>query len=99
MADKSYRVGDEVTVVYQAARDTPGIAVTMTVYNEAGVLDAAQSGPMTEIGTTGCYRLSFVPDAKGLWIVQADDTSGRKAVKLYSVDMATDIADCLPMIV
>jgi len=92
MADKSYKVGDELTVVYQAARGTTGIAVTMNVYDEAGVLDTAQSGPMTEIGTTGRYRLSFTPDAEGLWITQIDDANGGKAVKSYSVG-TTNIAE------
>lgn len=85
MADRAYKQGEQIDIVYQAAGAATGIAVTMDVYDEAGALDAAQSGAMTEIGTTGRYRHSFTPDAEGLWHVQVSDASGGKSVKSYSV--------------
>lgn len=85
MADKSFKVNETIEVVYQAGGAGSGVAVTMDVYDEAGVLDAAQSGAMVEIGTTGRYRKSFTPDAEGLWHVQVSDANGGNAVKSYSV--------------
>ena len=85
MADKTYKLNEAVDIVYQASGAATGIVATMDVYDEAGTLDVAQSGAMTEVGTTGRYRKSFTPDAEGLWIVQIADAGGGKAVKSYSV--------------
>lgn len=92
MADKTYKVNEAVDVVYQTAGSQTGIVVTMSVYDEAGVLDAGQSGAMLEIGVTGRYKKSFTPDAEGLWITQINDVAGGKAVKSYSVG-TTNIAE------
>lgn len=85
MADKGYKVSEAIDVVYQAPGGATGIVVTMSVYDEAGVLDAGQSGAMVEVGTSGRYKKSFTPDAEGLWVIQIDDAEGGKAVKTYSV--------------
>jgi hypothetical protein len=85
MADKTYKVGESIDVVYQAAGGATGVVVTMSVYDEAGALDAGQSGAMVEIGATGRYKKSFTPDAEGLWLVQTNDANGGKTVKSFSV--------------
>lgn len=85
MADKGFKVNEAVVVVYQASGSASGIIVDMDVYDETGTLDAGQCGTMTEIGTTGCYRMSFTPDQEGTWIVRITDASGGKATKVYSV--------------
>lgn len=85
MADKSYKVDQAITVVYQAMGAGTGLTSTMEVFDEAGIKDVAQSGSMTEIGTSGRYRKDFTPDAEGLWIVQIEDSAGGKSVKSYSV--------------
>lgn len=92
MADKAYKLNELIDVVYQAAGGTTGIVVTMDVYDEAGTLDAVQSGAMTEIGSTGRYKKSFTPDAEGLWHVQIGDANSGKAVKSFSVG-TTNIAE------
>lgn len=81
----SNKVGDSIRVVYQAGRGMSGLTVTMAVYDEAGALDAAKGGAMTEIGSTGRYSASFSPDAEGLWHVQINDSNGGKAVNSYIV--------------
>jgi len=91
VADKTYKISELIDVIYQAAGGASGIVVTMDVYDEAGTLDAGQSGAMTEIGTTGRYKKSFTPDAEGLWLVQIDDANSGKAVKSFSVG-ATNVA-------
>ena len=85
MALLNYKVSEPIQVIFQAAGAASGIVVTMNVYDEAGVLDAGQSGAMVEIGTTGRYKKSFTPDANGEWSVQIADANGGKAVASYSV--------------
>jgi hypothetical protein len=92
MADKTYKVNEMIDIVYQAAGAATGVVVMMSVYDEAGSLDAGQSGAMTEIGSTGRYKKSFTPDAEGLWLVQIDDAQGGKVVKSYSVGI-TNISE------
>lgn len=85
MALLNYKVNEAIQVIYQAAGAVSGINVTMNVFDEAQVLDAVQSGLMTEIGSTGRYQKSFTPDAGGNWIVEIADTKNGKAVANYSV--------------
>ena len=89
-----YKVGNEITVTYMTAKATTGLTVTMNVYDEAGVLDAGQSGAMTEIGTTGRYEKSFTPDAAGYWRALIDDNKDGHQVISYRVDEIdlTDVA-------
>ena len=85
MADQSYKVNQAITVVYQALGAGSGLTCTMEVFDETGTKDMAQSGTMTEIGSSGRYRKDFTPDAEGLWMVHVSDTAGGKSVKSYSV--------------
>lgn len=85
MAQKNYQINQAIKVFYQAAGTGTGLTVTMDVYDEADVKDVAQSGTMTEIGTTGRYQKSFTPDAVGDWHIEISDSAGGEAVKQYEV--------------
>ncbi len=85
MAQKNYKVGEQIKVLYQAAGAASGINVQMDVYDETGTLDSGQSGLMTEVGTTGRYYKTFTPDERGEWQVLIADANGGKAIKLYSI--------------
>ena len=73
-------------VIYQAAKTRTGLTVQMDVYDAAKVLDAAQSLPMTEIGTTGRYYGSFTADGPN-WHVQINDGMGGSAVKQFGPEV------------
>lgn len=85
MAAENYKVNQVIRVDYQAIGSQTGLTVQMDVYDEADVLDAAQSGTMTEQGTRGKYVDSFTPDAGGEWRVEIDDGVGGKVIRTYSV--------------
>ena len=85
MALQNYKIDEPIKVVYQAAGAKTGIVVQMDVYDETGAKDVAQSGVMTEIGVTGRYQRSFIPDANGEWSVQIADAAGGKSVASHSV--------------
>jgi flagellin-like hook-associated protein FlgL len=69
-------------VIYQTAGAGTGLAPQLDVYKPDKTKDVAQSGVMTEIGTTGRYYKSFDADAPD-WSVQVADANGGKAVKIY----------------
>ena len=85
MAEESYKVNQVIKVDYQAIGSQTGLTVQMDVYDEADVLDAAQSGTMAELGTRGKYSKNFAPDAAGDWRIEIDDGVGGKVIKSYSV--------------
>lgn len=88
----AYKVNQEVVVLYQAPATESGIGASLKyeVYDEAHALDAAKSGTtMTEMGTTGRYYATFIPDAIGVWTVQIqkdpDPTGKTKATARFDV--------------
>lgn len=85
MAEENYRVNQVIRVDFQATGSQTGLTVQMDVYDEADVLDVAQSGPMVELGARGKYTKSFTPDANGDWRVEIDDGIGGKVIRDYSV--------------
>lgn len=88
MSIPAYKVGNEISVVYQAAGAATGQTIAMDVYDEAQVYVSGSSvAAMTEIGSTGRYRASFTPDAEGDWILQMYDSVNNtgKVVKQYEV--------------
>jgi hypothetical protein len=82
-----YKVNQAIEQTYQASGAQAGLSdVQMNVYDETHTLDAAKSGTMTEIGSTGRYYMSFTPDAQGEWTVMMDSaTNPGKVVKHYKV--------------
>lgn len=85
MAEESYKINQVIKVDYQAIGSQSGLTVQMDVYDEADVLDVAQSDTMIELGTRGKYTKNFTPDAAGDWRVEIDDGVGGKVIKSYSV--------------
>lgn len=79
--------GVAIEVTYQAAGSTTGLVdVQMDVYDEGHLIDAAKSGVMIEIGSTGRYYKAFTPDAEGEWNVTIDSvTTPGNVVKHYTV--------------
>jgi hypothetical protein len=82
-----YKVNQAIEVTYQANGAQSGLTdAQMDVYDETHTLDAAKSGVMTEIGTTGRYYKAFTPDAQGEWTVMMDSaTTSGKVIKHYKV--------------
>lgn len=86
-----YKVGNTIEVVYQARNVHSGGIALMEVYDETHTLDLVQSNTigMTEIGTTGRYYDSFVPNAEGTWVVVLYEKIGAQkkghAVKAHIV--------------
>ena len=88
MAEKNYKVDEEIKVVYQAPGAATGQVVTMEIYDEAGAKDPVDFPDvvMTEVGATGRYRGSFTPDDAGEWEIQIALASGDgQVVQQYSV--------------
>ena len=88
MSDKTFKVGEEISVVYQAPGSATGKIVNMEIYDETGVKDLVgfPDVMLAEVGATGKYRGSFTPDAEGNWEIHvALSTGAGKIVKQYSV--------------
>ena len=88
MAQKDYKIGEEIKVTYQAPGALTGQIVIMEIYDETGAKDIVNfpDVTMTEVGAKGCYRDSFTPDEGGNWeIIVALDNGEGQAVKQYSV--------------
>ena len=88
MARKNYKLNEPILVLYQAPNRESGlIDVKFEVFNATDVLDAAQSGHMTELGASGRYKHFFTPDTEGDWSVQItiESTNAGAMIKHYSV--------------
>lgn len=85
----STKVGVPIEIVYQAAGATSGLLdVTATIYDEMHNLDGVNFPDVTliELGSTGRYYGSFIPDTEGWWTVPVDSaTKPGKLVKSYEV--------------
>jgi len=86
MAQKSYKVGSAIEVVYQTLNAATGKTVNMEVYDETHTLVAGGPIVLTELGASGRYYGTFTPDAAGEWSVQIEEADGTgKVVKAFSV--------------
>lgn len=86
MAQKNYKVGEAVEVVYQALNAKTGATVNMEVYDETHSLVAGGPTVLTELGASGRYYGAFTPDAVGEWSIQIQEAGGDgKVVKAFSV--------------
>ena len=86
MAQKSYKVGQAIEVVYQAQNAASAVVINMEVYDEAHVIVVGGPTVLTELGSSGRYYTTFIPDAEGEWSVQIEQTGGiGKATKSFSV--------------
>lgn len=71
-------VGKPVDVTYRAKKLTTGLTdVVAKIYDETRAQDLVNfpNITLTEIGTTGIYYGSFIPDAAGIWMVPVDSAS------------------------
>lgn len=85
MAQKNYKMNEEIKIKYQPSGRQTGLTVTVDVYSAIDQLIAGQSGSMMEIGTTGVYKKTFTPNTEGEWHVHITDNVGGKVIKAYSV--------------
>lgn len=88
-------------VRYQAPGGQSGLTtVQMNVYKPDDTLDAPQSVVLTEIGSTGRYKGSFIADEPN-WSVHIADGAGGKAVRLFDKAMwdSHGVADAVDTLV
>ena len=85
MSNTNIKIGETVKVVYQATGTSSAAVCNMNVYDTVDALVSAQSGSMTQIGSTGRFFKTFVPDADGVWSTQSSDNFGGKAVAAFAV--------------
>lgn len=86
MAQKSYKVGEAIEVVYQALNAKSAAIVHMEVYDETHILIIGGPTVLTELGASGRYYGSFIPDVEGNWTVEIQESDGTgKVVKAFSV--------------
>ena len=84
-----YKVGNAIEIVYQATKATSGLTdVTMVIYDETHALDGVDfpDVTLTELGSTGRYYGSFIPDTVGEWTILVDSAAKKgPVVKKFSV--------------
>lgn len=87
MAEKIYKVGEPIQILYQAPNKQTGL----TVIAEIWFYDTKDSNfpdiTLSEIPDKGVYKGSFTPDLEGEWkvIIHEDVTGEGQVVKRYSV--------------
>lgn len=72
------KVGSVVDVTYQATKEETGLTdVTLKINDETRSPDTVNYPDviLTEIGTTGRYYGSFIPDAVGAWTYTVDSVA------------------------
>jgi len=88
MADKLYKVGEEIELSYQAPNKQSGLSgVVAEIFLPNGQKDSGfPDVALTEIGTTGNYKGIFTPDAQGTWrVLMHKSDGGGQVPKAYSV--------------
>jgi len=83
MGQKNYKKDEAIRILYRAI---PGSAsVNMDVYDETDTQDAAQSGAMTQLGSSDRWSKEFTPDENGNWSVHITDSKGGDVIRDYSI--------------
>lgn len=86
MAQKSYKVGEAIEVVYQALNAKSASTIHMEIYDETHTLVVGGPIVLMELGASGRYYGSFIPDEVGEWTVEIQESDGTgKVVKAFSV--------------
>lgn len=86
MAEKNFKVGESIEVIYQAGNGDSGLVINMLVVKPDKTFVSATPTNLTEIGNSGRYYGSFVPNAVGEWSVQVQRADGTgKMTKSFSV--------------
>lgn len=94
MAEKVFKINEEIEIVYQAPNKESGLGLTGPTAVEARIYlpnDTEDSNfplqDLVEIGSSGIYKGKFTPDQQGEWkvtIYKSADGDGQ-VVKRYSV--------------
>jgi hypothetical protein len=86
MAEKNFKIGEAIEAQYQAGNGESGLTIKMQVVKPDKTFVPGGPVVMTEIGNSGRYFGSFVPNIEGDWSVQFERADGTgKAVKSFSV--------------
>ena len=94
MAQGTYKSGEQINLIYQAAALLSAAAPVGTVFDEAGAVHSAETTGLTssllagELSgvAAGRYLGHFTPDAEGRWTVVIQDKNGAGEVsKVYEV--------------
>jgi hypothetical protein len=83
MAEKIYKKDDPIIIDFQAT--VGSTSATITIYKPDGTVNEVQGGAMIQVGQSGVWRKSFIPNEVGGWMAIATDNKGGKATKSYSV--------------
>jgi len=89
MSSKEYKIDEAIDLGYQASGHVSGLSIIAEIYDETGVKDTSNFPDVTlvEVGSSGTYRGSFIPDAEGTWqvITYVTPSGDGQVVKNYSV--------------
>lgn len=86
MAQKNYKVGEAIEVIYQAQNAASEVVINMETFDETHTVVAGGPIVMIELGSSGRYHASFIPDEVGEWSVQIEQDGGiGKTTKAFSV--------------
>ena len=80
--EKNFKLGAAIAIRYQAPNAVTGLAPVAEIFDETGAKDLVNFPDvvLTEIGATGRYVGSYVPDADGEWLIQINDGTGKGKV-------------------
>lgn len=87
MAEKNYKVGEPIKVVYQAPNKQSGLTITAEIILPGNVKDSNfPDQVLSELLGKGVYTGEFTPDAAGEWETIVSKPGGEgQVVKRYSV--------------
>ena len=86
MAEKNFKIDESIEVQYQAGNGESGLTINMKVVKPDKTFVAGDPVVLTEVGNSGRYWSSFVPDSEGEWSVQVEQANGTgKVTKAFSV--------------
>ena len=86
MAQKNFKVGEAIEVIYQAQNAESAVIINMEVLDETHTIVAGGPTVMTELGSSGRYYANFIPDEAGEWSVQIEKSDGSgKITKAFSI--------------
>jgi len=86
MAEKNFKIGESIEVQYQAGNGDSGLTIKMRVVKPDKSYVPGDPVVLTEVGNSGRYWASFVPNIIGDWSVQVEKADGTgKVTRAFSV--------------
>jgi len=86
MAERNFSINEAIEVQYQAGNGESGLTIQMKIVKPDKTFVSDTPIILTEIGNSGRYYGSFVPDSIGEWSVQVQRSDGSgKLTKAFSV--------------